>query len=71
MSAWWDEAHVLLLLTPEEFAALPDGEVLTCIDDTTAVKGVDDIDDDTRGGHLAYGVVGEHPLRVAMLSARH
>lgn len=67
MSAWWDDDHRLLLLTPEEFASLPDGEVLVCIDESVAVKGVDKIDDDTRFGHLAYGVVGNHPLRVAHL----
>lgn len=67
MSAWWDEDHKLLLITPEELAALPDGEALTCIDDTTAIKGFDAIDDDIRGGHLAYGVTGSHPLRVAHL----
>ena len=65
MSAWWDEDHKLLLIKPDQFAALPDGEVLTCIDDTTAIKGTDEIDDDIRGGHLAYGVVGDHPLRLA------
>ena len=67
MACWWDEDHKLLLLTPEEFAVLPDGEVLTCIDDTTAIKGVDEIDDDTRGGHIPYGVTGNHPLRMAQL----
>jgi hypothetical protein len=67
MACWWDEDHKLLLLTREEFAALPDGEVLTCIDDTTAIKGLDEIDDDTRGGHIPYGVTGNHPLRVAQL----
>ena len=67
MSAWWDEDHKLLLITPEEFAVLPDGEVLACIDGSTFTKGVDEIDDDTRAGHLAYGVVGNHPLRVAHL----
>ena len=65
MSAWWDEDRKLLLLTKAEFDGLPDGEVLTCIDGTTAIKGKDEIDDDTRAGHLAYGVVGNHPLRVA------
>ena len=68
MSAWWDEDdRKLLLLTPEEFAALPDGTELTCIDDSTAIKGRDEIDDDTRGGHIPYGVTGNHPLRVAHL----
>lgn len=67
MSAWWDEDHKLLLVTLEEFAALPDGTELTCIDDSTAIKGKDEIDNDTRGGHIAYGVTGNHPLRVAHL----
>jgi hypothetical protein len=67
VAAWWDEEHKLLLLSQEEFDALPDGEVVTCIDDTTAIKGTDEIDDDVRAGHLAYGVVGNHPLRVAKL----
>lgn len=69
MSTWWDADHKLLLLTQDEFNALPDGEVLTCIDDTTAIKGTDEIDDDTRAGHLAYGVVGNHLLRVARLES--
>jgi len=70
MASWWDEDHKLLLVTQEEFDALPDGTVLTCIDDTTVTKGSDDyIDDDTRGGCLAYGVTGDHPLRVAQLEA--
>lgn len=68
MSAWWDEDHKLLLVTPEEFAALPDGEVLTCINGSTAVKGAEEIDDDVRGGHMAYGVVGDHPLRLAHIA---
>jgi len=67
MSAWWDEDHKLLLVTPEELAALPDGTELTAIDDEIVVKGRDEIDDDQRGGHLAYGVTGNHPLRVAHL----
>lgn len=67
MSAWWDDNQELLLLTPEEFAALPDGTELTAIDGEVAVKGRDEIDDDTRFGHLAYGVTGCHPLRLAAL----
>lgn len=67
MSCWWDEDHELLLLTPEEFAALPDGTELTAIDGDKAIKGQDEIDDDTRGGHLMFGVTGNHPLRVAHL----
>lgn len=55
MGAWWDEEKTLWLVTPEEFAKLPDGFVLTCIDGDTAVKGKDYIDDDTRVGHMAWG----------------
>lgn len=57
MSAWWDETKTLWLLTTDEFAALPDGTVLTCIDGETAIKGKDFIDNDTRFGHMAYGLV--------------
>lgn len=67
MSAWWDEDRKLMLITPAEFEALPDGTELTCIDDTTAIKGVDEIDMDTRFGHIAYGVTGDHPLRLEHL----
>jgi hypothetical protein len=61
----WSEQGNLWLLTPAEFDQLPDGIELGCIDDTTVVKGRDRIDDDTRAGHLAYGIRDpfEHPLR--------
>lgn len=45
----------LVLITPEEFAELPDGTELVCINGKTYIKGKDIIDSDTRGGHLAYG----------------
>lgn len=67
MSAWWDEDHELLLVTPAESAALPGGTALTDINGDTAVKGRDEIDDDTRFGHLAFGVTGDHPLRLAKI----
>ena len=57
MGAWWDEDKAIWLLTPEEFAALPDGTVMTDIDGEKATKGTDEIDNDTRFGHLAYGLV--------------
>lgn len=47
----------VLLQTPEEFAQLPDGTELYSIMGKRAVKGVDEIDDDTRGGHLAFGIL--------------
>lgn len=53
----WDDN--LWLLTPDEFTELRDGVKLMCIDNTFAVKGVDDIDDDTRFGCLAYGLTKE------------
>lgn len=55
MGHWWDDEHTLWLVTPEEFERLPDGFVLTSINDTTATKGKDHIDMDTRFGHIAYG----------------
>ena len=53
----WDDN--LWLLTPDEFKELPNGVILRCIDDTFAVKGADDIDQDTRFGCLAYGLTKE------------
>jgi hypothetical protein len=55
MGAWWDDERTLWLVTPEEFERLPDGFVLTSIDGETAIKGKDEIDDDVRFGHIAYG----------------
>ena len=59
MSARWklDDGRSLTLLMPKELEALPDGARLVCIDGTEVVKGQDKIDDDTRGGYLAYGVL--------------
>ena len=56
-----------LLSEPPPPSDLPDGAVVTCIDYTTAVKGLEEIDLDTREGHLAYGVTGDHPLRMTLL----
>lgn len=53
----WDDK--LWLITPEEFKKLPDGFVLISILGTIAVKGKDYVDQDTRGGHLAYGASRE------------
>jgi hypothetical protein len=50
----WDGDMILLPLW-----ALPhmqEGETLKCIDGTMAVVGTDHIDDETRGGCIAYGV---------------
>ena len=57
MTPWDDEGiNTLWLFTPDEFKTLPDGTELTCIDGEVSVKGSDDIDLDTRFGHIAYGV---------------
>jgi len=61
----WD--HELYLFTPEEFEQLPDGTELYSIvsNDRPVVKGRDNIDMDTRFGHIAYGVKDpwNHPLK--------
>ncbi len=59
----WDDK--LWLITPEELKKIPDGFVLTCIDGSTVIKGQDPIDDDTRFGYLAYGIMDpeNHPQK--------
>lgn len=52
----WDDESNLWLLTPEEFAEVPNGIVLLSISNDPKVKGKDYIDDDTRAGVLAYGL---------------
>jgi hypothetical protein len=56
----WDgvSGRNLWLLTMAELEQVPDGTLLDCIiPSKEAVKGKDPIDDDTRGGYLAYGVI--------------
>lgn len=53
MTRWEGE---LFLLTPAEYKQLPDGTILTCINGEDKIKGADYIDQETRFGHLAYGV---------------
>lgn len=64
MQPWNEE---LWLFTPEEFEQLPDGTGLYSImaDDPEVFKGRDEIDLDTRFGHIAYGVKDpwNHPLK--------
>lgn len=50
---------IIELVTPQEFASLPDGTALISISGSVHIKGRDYIDDDTRGGMLAYGVIRE------------
>lgn len=50
----WDGTMVLLPLWALE--VMQTGESLKCIDNSVAVVGTDEIDDDTRGGCIAFGV---------------
>ena len=54
MRKWNDQ---LWLFTPEEYEQLPYGFELTCINGSTSKKDVDQVDGDTRFGHLAFGVI--------------
>lgn len=58
MSTPWklDDGRTIILKTPEEFKAYPDGTIFTSIFGDTKEKGKDYIDGDTRYGHLAYGI---------------
>lgn len=51
-----DDGRVIHLIHEDDYRAIPDGTVLTCISGETVVKGRDVIDMDTRGGMLAYGI---------------
>lgn len=53
---WNDDTDPLWLLTPAEYDALPDGQIVIAIFGYEWVKGTDYIDGDIRGGHLAYGL---------------
>ena len=53
------ENRPIILLTPEEFERVPDGVTFYDIFGLPSVKGVDHFDDDTRVGHLAYGIPEE------------
>lgn len=51
----WDEK--LLLIPLSMYERVPNGAVLTSISGDRKVKGKDYIDNDTRGGLLAFGVM--------------
>ena len=54
------DGRVIILLTPEEFERVPDGVTFYSIFGDPLIKGTDDyFDDDTRGGHLPYGILEE------------
>jgi hypothetical protein len=50
----WDGDMVLLPLWA--LRVMETGEILECIDGSRVMVGTDPIDDDTRGGCIAYGV---------------
>ncbi len=64
MRKWQDN---LWLFTPEEFKQLPDGTILLCIDGKSCIKGKHEIDQDTRVGHIAYGVTNPTTHELAEL----
>ena len=51
------EGEIIELLTPAEFAALPDGTLVVSISGEEKVKGRDAVDQDTRAGRLAWGLL--------------
>lgn len=56
MHKWNSENGGLWLFTVDEYNKLPDGIELECIDGDILTKGIDNIDLDTRFGHIAFGV---------------
>lgn len=50
-----DDGRVIQLITPDTLKNLDKGTKLICINGSTYTVGVDVIDDDTRGGLLAFG----------------
>ena len=51
--------RVIHLLTPEEFTQLSDGTEVISITGDIKIKGKDYIDDDTRRGYLAFGLLAK------------
>jgi hypothetical protein len=45
------------LLTPSQLELIPIGTQLSCIDRLNYVKGKDYLDNDTRFGYTAYGII--------------
>lgn len=53
----WSKETELYLCPLSQLSDLPDGIALHSISGAPAVKGRDHIDEDTRGGMLAYGIM--------------
>ena len=56
----WSNGDTLRLCPETDFPNVPDGIAMYSISGTVHVKGRDYIDDDTRGGILAYGLIPGH-----------
>lgn len=56
MVRWDDEPDALWLFTPQEILALPDGTKLEDIMGGFSVKGMHELDLDTRGGYTPHGM---------------
>jgi len=63
-----DTGEILYLLTPEQFKLLPDGTTLLSINYNVGIKGLDKIDQDTRYGYLAWGLLkGPYDMFIDMV----
>jgi hypothetical protein len=54
---WANTVPVLYLCPASDYEYVPDGTIMVSINGKEYIKGKDYIDDDTRGGLLAYGVL--------------
>ncbi len=53
------DGRFIFLITPEQLSSLKDGTKLINIFGQTFTVGIDNIDDDTRGGYCAFGLLEE------------
>lgn len=57
-----DNGRVITLLRPEDLKDLQKGSILYDIFGDRHVIGIDIIDNDTRGGYLAYGTLNDDSI---------
>lgn len=53
----FDDGSQMELIQLDELKNYPDGTTFKCINGSLVTKGKDYIDDDTRGGYIAYGII--------------
>lgn len=72
MVIWDDKPNPLWLFTPDELNQLPYGTRLESISGNFVVKGKDYIDDETRFGHIAFGIRNpfQHELKETFIEWR-